>query len=117
MTTCWPWKDVRLETYNTRIANVYADVGLDEERKCAKVDLEAEIEPPKDGLSLNGAINGQSPQGQSTRVGLTGPQCVSPELHFRQTGTLVADRTWWAITLRSYCAANRWRHRSANEER
>jgi beta-mannosidase len=57
MITCGPWKDVRLEMYDSRIADVHADVKLDEACAKAEVDILVEMENTIKGLSLEGDIS------------------------------------------------------------
>ena len=56
MITCGPWKDVRLEMYNSRISDLYAEVKLDEACKTAEVNVVVEIEAPREGLRLHGSV-------------------------------------------------------------
>ncbi|PTB66015.1 glycoside hydrolase family 2 protein [Trichoderma citrinoviride] len=42
--TCGPWKPINLEVYESRLADLYANVTLDDTLKSAKVELHAETE-------------------------------------------------------------------------
>ena len=56
MITCGPWKDARLEIYNSRIADLHVDVHLRDDLKSVQVVLVVESELSMDGLELRGII-------------------------------------------------------------
>ena len=57
--TCGPWQPIRIETYNGRLADLWADIEVDENLKTAKITANAQIEGSHGGkvsfvLSLDG---------------------------------------------------------------
>ena len=63
--TCGPWKPVRVETYNGRLADVWTDVKIGEELKTANITAKAKIEGNYGGkvsftLALGGEIISES---------------------------------------------------------
>lgn len=92
MITCGLWKDARLEMYQTRIQDVFADVQLDEQCKSAEVDLVVEMESAADGLTLHGAIKHDATSRQSETTNLAQNQNVA-RLKFQ----LDKPELWWPV--------------------
>lgn len=57
MITCGPWKDIRLEMFDTRISDLHVDVKLSEDCKSAHISVEVEVEHPQKGAVVACNIN------------------------------------------------------------
>ena len=87
MITCGPWKDVRLELSTARIADVYADVKLNEGCNLAEVDIVVEAEGELGGLSSSATIH----RGQNSPITETCVAEKSTKIHFK----LDNPDLWW----------------------
>lgn len=90
--TCGPWKDVRLEIYDTRIVDVHADVKLDEQCESAKVDLVVELEGSTDSVELKGCIE-QNGSNVGTSTTASSKDDKTSHLSF----TIDKPDLWWPV--------------------
>lgn len=68
--TCGPWKDVRLEIFQTRVVDLWTDVEFDNDLKTATVDVHAEVEGSHpEELTLKFAFGGKPVFEESVDVG------------------------------------------------
>ncbi|KAK5147207.1 hypothetical protein LTR04_000885 [Oleoguttula sp. CCFEE 6159] len=67
--TCGPWKDVRLETYNGRLADLWVDIDVKESLKSAKVTARAQVEGNSgDNVSFTLSLAGKTILKSSAKV-------------------------------------------------
>lgn len=58
--TCGPWRPINLEVYQSRIADLYADIEVDNSLKSAKVVAHAEVEGKGSKVRFDLSLNGNS---------------------------------------------------------
>ncbi|TKA67613.1 hypothetical protein B0A49_09267, partial [Cryomyces minteri] len=68
--TCGPWKDVRLETYSGRLADLWVDIDVKESLKSAKVTAQAQVEGNSgDNVSFTLSLAGKTISKSFAEVG------------------------------------------------
>lgn len=71
--TCGPWKAVRLEIYQGRVADLWSDVDVSQDLKNAKVDIHAKVEGSHPGhVTLNISLHGRTLAEESVEIDSNG---------------------------------------------
>jgi beta-mannosidase len=91
--TMGPWRPVRIEAYDMRIADVYANIALDENQKNASINLQIDLETllPLQDQQLTIDIDVLDPTG--SQVTHATQQVTNTNL--RSTITIVDPQLWW----------------------